>query len=237
MARDCRRIRNGSHGGTSCILPGVGVGIPKTFPWWRFPSMRSSWRRASRVEKRFENWLEEHHQRRVLAGETTPTGSCPGEPFLRQLARRSKQIRLSDPRVEHAANCRICMNRLLAIRGENRSRLQKLAFSPPLSLAWLFSHWSSFDIHGNILRGIWRSFSRTVNLWDASTIRGQQPSLQSAFLPASIVRLTVILHASAGRVSMRSRSLVIKMEMELWLKASLRRSVPATKRKCQSCLT
>ena len=156
--------------------------------------MRSSWQRVSRVEKRFENWLEEHHQRRVLAGETTPTGSCPGESFLRQLARRSKQIRLSDPRVEHSANCRICMNRLLAIRGENRSRLQKLAFSTAavaclVVFALVFIRHQQQHLTGNMA-----VVSRTVNLWDASTIRGQQPSsLQSAFLPASIVRLTVIL--------------------------------------------
>jgi hypothetical protein len=156
--------------------------------------MRSSWQRASRGEKRFENWLEEHHQRRVLAGETTPTGSCPGESFLRQLARRSKQIRLSDPRVEHSANCRICMNRLLAIRGENRSRLQILAFSTAavaclVVLALVFIRHPRQHLTGNMA-----VVSRTVNLWDASAIRGHQPSsLQSSFLPASIVRLTVIL--------------------------------------------
>jgi hypothetical protein len=36
--------------------------------------------------------------------------------------------------------------------------------------------------------------SETVNLWDAGTIRGNQPSpLQSVSLPAAMVRLTIIL--------------------------------------------
>jgi hypothetical protein len=36
--------------------------------------------------------------------------------------------------------------------------------------------------------------SEAVNLWDAGTIRGNQPgSLQSVFLPAAVVRVTIIL--------------------------------------------
>ena len=50
--------------------------------------MRLSWHRSSRVEDRFESWITQQHQRRVLAGETTPSGPCPDEAFLRALARR-----------------------------------------------------------------------------------------------------------------------------------------------------
>ena len=83
--------------------------------------MRLSWRRSSRVEDRFESWITQQHQRRVLAGETTPSGPCPDEAFLRALARRSESIALSDPRVDHAATCPNCMNRLLALRQERQS--------------------------------------------------------------------------------------------------------------------
>lgn len=85
---------------------------------WRLPEMRMSRRQISLAEDRIEAWVTQHHQRRVLAGETTPTGPCPDEDFLEQLARRSKRIALSDPRIDHAANCSKCMSRLLEIRKE-----------------------------------------------------------------------------------------------------------------------
>jgi hypothetical protein len=88
--------------------------------------MRLSWRRSSRAEDRFETWITQHHQARVLAGETTPVGPCPDEVFLRDLARKSKRIALSDPRVDHAASCPTCVGRLLILRQENRSRRRKL---------------------------------------------------------------------------------------------------------------
>ena len=91
--------------------------------------MRLSWHRSSRVEDRFESWITQQHQRRVLAGETTPSGPCPDEAFLRALARRSKSIALSDPRVDHAATCPNCMNRLLALRQERQSQRRKLAWA------------------------------------------------------------------------------------------------------------
>ena len=47
-------------------------------PVWRSPEMRLSWRRSSRAEDRFESWITQQHQRRVLAGETTPSGPLPG---------------------------------------------------------------------------------------------------------------------------------------------------------------
>src|ERR1035438_3636607 len=88
--------------------------------------MRLSWSWPSRVEDRFESWLAQRHEERVLAGETTPVGPCPNEAFLRDLARRAKRIALSDPRVAHAANCPTCMSRLLVFRQGNRSRRRKL---------------------------------------------------------------------------------------------------------------
>jgi hypothetical protein len=68
------------------------------------------------AEDRIEAWITRQHQRRVLAGETTPIGPCPDEDFLRHLARRSKRIALSDPQIDHAANCSKCMKRVLELR-------------------------------------------------------------------------------------------------------------------------
>lgn len=87
-----------------------------------------SWRRSSRAEDRIDKWITQQHQRRVLAGETTPSGPCPDETFLRALARRSKSVVLSDPRVDHAATCPNCMKRLLALRQENQSQRLKLTW-------------------------------------------------------------------------------------------------------------
>jgi hypothetical protein len=78
--------------------------------------MRLSRRQVTDAQDRLESWITQQHQRRVLAGETTPIGLCPDEDFLQDLARRSKRIALSDPPVDHAANCSKCMRRLLEIR-------------------------------------------------------------------------------------------------------------------------
>ena len=56
--------------------------------------MRLSWSWPSRAEDRFESWLAQSHEERVLAGETTPVGPCPDEAFLRDLSRRAKRIAL-----------------------------------------------------------------------------------------------------------------------------------------------
>lgn len=77
--------------------------------------MPLSKRQTSLAEDRIEAWITQQHQRRVLAGETTPTGPCPDQDFLQNLARRSKSIALSDPRIDHAANCPKCMSRLLEL--------------------------------------------------------------------------------------------------------------------------
>jgi len=159
--------------------------------------MRLSWRRSSRVEDRFESWITQQHQRRVLAGETTPSGPCPDERFLRDLARKSKSISLSDPRIDHAATCPNCMRRLLALRQERQSSRRKLA--------WALAGAACIVLVAGLI-GLWRYESRqqmlaqaspvaeTVDLWDAATYRGQQPGqLQSVELPATRIHLTIIL--------------------------------------------
>ena len=159
--------------------------------------MRLSWHRSSRAEDRFESWITQQHQRRVLAGETTPSGPCPDEGFLRDLARKSKRIALSDPRIDHAATCPNCMKRLLVLRQERQSSRRKLA--------WALAGAACIVLVAGLI-GLWRYESRqqmlaqappvaeTVDLWDAATYRGQQPGqLQSVELPAARVHLTIIL--------------------------------------------
>ena len=167
--------------------------------------MRLNWLRSSRAEDRFETWIAKHHQERVLSGETAPTGPHPDAAFLRDLARRSKRVSLSDPRVDHAASCPTCMSQLLTLRQHYRSHHQGLVFATAVAACALV-------VVGALIayRAVQKSpttantaiVSQTVNLWDAGTVRGEQPgALQSVSLPAAPVRLKIILpHFSpAGR--------------------------------------
>jgi len=160
--------------------------------------MRLSWRRPSRAEDRLESWLSRHHKERVLAGETNPVGPCPDEAFLRDLARKTKRIELSDPRVDHAANCPRCVTRLLALRQQNSSRRRKMAFVTAVALCSAIAVVAIVVARYGMDRRLPTSElavqSVTVNLWDAGTTRGNQPgSLQSVSLPATLVQLTVLL--------------------------------------------
>jgi len=156
------------------------------------------WRRSRRAEDRLEKWISQQHQRRVLAGETTPSGPCPDEAFLRALARRSRSIVLSDPRVDHAASCPACMSRLLILRSEYRSQQRKMqvAFAGAACLILIASLIvvPRFMRHSQPAIATTAVISKTVNLWDVGTVRGEQPApLQSVLLPAARVRLTIIL--------------------------------------------
>ena len=102
--------------------------------------MRLNWLRSSRAEDRFETWIAQRHQERVLAGDTAlATGPHPDEAFLRDLARKSKRISLSDPRVDHAASCPTCMSQLLTLRQEYRSGRQRLVFATSMAACVLLA--------------------------------------------------------------------------------------------------
>jgi len=47
--------------------------------------MRLRLQGLSRPEDRFEDWIAQGHQQRVLEGNATPTGPCPDEAFLKKL--------------------------------------------------------------------------------------------------------------------------------------------------------
>ncbi|HEX3985837.1 MAG TPA: hypothetical protein VHX13_04425 [Acidobacteriaceae bacterium] len=154
-------------------------------------------RKSSRAEDRFEAWITEKHREGVLSGETVPTGQCPDEAFLRGVARRSKKILLSDPRIDHAANCGNCMNHILAIRQNIRSERKKLALG--LAAACLvvvvgLVAWFRYENHHRQMVAINAPVSKIVDLWNTGTYRGEQPGqLQSVILPAAPVRLTIVL--------------------------------------------
>lgn len=160
--------------------------------------MRLRWRRSSDAEDRLEKWIAQQHQRRVLAGETTPSGPCPDEAYLRALARRSNSVDLLDPRVDHAATCANCMNRILELRREYQSQRRKLVWALAgaacvILVAGLFA-WSRYESRKQQTPAQGPPVAETVNLWNAATYRGQQPGqLQSVVLPGARVHLTIIL--------------------------------------------
>jgi hypothetical protein len=153
----------------------------------------------SNPEDRFEKWLIQRHQKRVLEGSTSVPGPCPDSVFLRNLAKRSKDISLDDPRVSHAANCPLCMRQLFTLHEESRSRRLKLvsavAVASCLLIAVLFFgliHRERYmDDH---MQSDMAATSETVDLSNAGTFRGNQPTpLQAVSLPAALVKVTIIL--------------------------------------------
>ena len=160
--------------------------------------MRLTWRRSVRAEDRFETWLAQQHQKQVLESGVTAPGPCPDEAFLRDLARKASRISLSDPRVDHAASCPKCMNRLLALREEIHSRRQKLVLAFAAASCLVVAVALISMVRDKVRKPPFEAntavVSETVNLWDAGTLRGQQPSpLQSVSLPATLVRVKIVL--------------------------------------------
>jgi hypothetical protein len=165
--------------------------------------MRLTWRRSGRAEDRFETWLAQQHRKRVLESGVTAPGPCPEEAFLRDLARKTNRISLTDPKVDHAASCPKCIKRLLALRKEIHSRRQKLVFAFAAVTCLVVVVALMFMIRGRVHERSSEAkmavVSETVNLWDAGTLRGQQPSpLQSVSLPATLVRVKIVLPRFSG---------------------------------------
>lgn len=167
--------------------------------------MRLSWRRSSDAEDRFEQWIAQQHQRRVLAGETTPAGPHPDEVFLRDLARKSKKVSVSDSRVDHAATCPTCMSQLLGLRAEHRSHVRRrtwigTAVAACAIIAVAVVTWR-FGIGRSASNGE-AVIAQTVNLFDTGVARGEQlQQLQSVSLPAALIKLTIVLprHSAPGQ--------------------------------------
>jgi hypothetical protein len=157
----------------------------------------------SRAEDRLDAWVTRQHQERVLDGRTAPVGPCPGDAFLESVARQSKQIALSDPRVDHAANCPVCMRRLLELRSQHQARRRRLVFTAAVGCCLLLV--AAFVVVGwhetntphptdNVA-----AIPETIDLSNAGTLRGlpfnsaELSPLQSVSLPAALVKVKIIL--------------------------------------------
>lgn len=155
-------------------------------------------RSSSRGEDKFEAWIKRLHEQRVASGQTQPFGPCPDDEFLRGLAKRSRAISLSDARIDHAATCPTCMSRVVALRSEFREQNRTLAFALAavtcvVVAAGLFG-WFHLRENRQQTMALAQPVSKTVDLWNADTDRGEEPGqLQSVELPAAVVGLSVIL--------------------------------------------
>lgn len=151
------------------------------------------------AQDRFEEWFNRKRQESVLEGYVeAPQGPHPDDSFLRDLARKSKNINLTDPRVDHAASCPVCMRKLLAFKNLEDTSTRRVALTAivaccvlvAVTFVWLYSRKS---------REIGRTpnvaaVTRTVDLFNAGSYRGEQPApLQSVSLPAALVKVTVVL--------------------------------------------
>lgn len=157
--------------------------------------MQFPWRRNSAAEDRLETWVRQRYEEYVLSGNTIPEGPCPDEAFLGKLARRSRSISLSDPRIDHAASCPKCMARLLELRKPSRPRRPWIVLSAAAAVAILLLVWAflpSLSTARHETGSV--TASATVNLWNAAPVRGSQPApLQSVSLPAKQVKVTILL--------------------------------------------
>ena len=151
------------------------------------------------AQDRFEEWFNRKRQESVLEGQVeAPQGPHPDDSFLRDLARKSKSINLSDQRVDHAASCPLCMRKLLALRNEKATSTRRVAVTAIVaccvlivaSIVWISSRRSrEIQPAPNVA-----VVSKTLNLFNAGSYRGDQPApLQSVSLPTALVKVTVVL--------------------------------------------
>jgi len=151
------------------------------------------------AEDRFEEWFNRRRQESVLEGRVeAPQGPHPDDSFLRDLVRKSRSINLSDPRVDHAASCPLCMRKLLAIRNEKASHGRRVALTAIVACCVLLVAtvvWNSGRKSRQVLPAPNVAVvSRTLDLSNAGSYRGDQPApLQSVSLPTALVKVTIIL--------------------------------------------
>jgi hypothetical protein len=157
----------------------------------------------SRAEDRLDAWVTRQYQERVLDGRTAPVDPCPDEAFLESVAQQSKRIALSDPRVDHAANCPVCMRRLLELRSQHQSRRRRLVFTSAVGCcllivaAFVVVSWRGSNIPHQTYN--MAAIPETIDLSNAGTLRSipsssAEPSpLQSVSLPATLVKVKIIL--------------------------------------------
>jgi hypothetical protein len=159
------------------------------------------------AEDRFEEWFNRKRQESVLGGQVeAPQGPHPDDSFLRDLARKSRNIDLSDTRVDHASSCPLCMRKLLALRNQKVTGNRRVALTAIIaccvlivgSIVWISSRRSrEIEPTPNVA-----AVSKTLDLLNAGSYRGDQPApLQSVSLPSAVVKVTVVLprYSSPGQ--------------------------------------
>jgi hypothetical protein len=167
--------------------------------WLKLPGL-------SRPEDRFEAWIAQLHQERVLEGNASACDPCPDEAFLKSLATKSRHIQLSDPRVDHAASCPNCMGQLMEMRSKGYSSRRQLVLTAAvvscLLVAAVFVALGRHRANTQDQIVARAAIPQTVDLWNAGTFRGNQPGqLQAVSLPAALVKVTIILprYSEPGR--------------------------------------
>ena len=150
------------------------------------------------AQDRFEEWFNRKRQESVLGGQVeAPQGPHPDESFLRDLA-RTKSINLTDPRVDHAASCPLCMRKLLAFKNVKGTSNRRVALTAIVAFCVLLAV-TFVWLSGRKSREIGptpnvAAATRTVDLFNAGSYRGDRPApLQSVSLPATLVKVTVVL--------------------------------------------
>ena len=151
------------------------------------------------AQDRFEEWFNRKRQESVLGGQVeAPEGPHPDDSFLRNLARKSKSINLTDPRVDHAASCPLCMRKLLAFKNVRGTGTRLVALTASVAgcvlvavtFVWLYGR-KSREIGPTPKVA---AVTSTVDLFNSGSYRGDQPTpLQSVSLPAALVKVTVVL--------------------------------------------
>ena len=159
------------------------------------------WRKSDSppAEDRFEEWFNRKRQESILGGQLeAPQGPCPDDSFLRDLARKSRSINLSDPRVDHAATCHLCMRKLLSLRNQKATSARRVALTAIIACCVLLVA-TVVWISGRRSREVQpisnaAVVSKTLDLSNAGSYRGDQPTpLQSVSLPTGLVKVTVVL--------------------------------------------
>src|SRR5277367_2681277 len=156
------------------------------------------WRKSDSppAEDRFEEWFNRNRQESILGGQLeAPQGPCPDDSFLRDLVRKSRSINLSDPRVDHAASCPLCMRKLLALRNEKATTTRRVALTAAIAccvlvvvtIVWISSRRST-EVQPTPNVAV---VSKTLDLSNAGSYRGDHPApLQSVSLPTALVKVT-----------------------------------------------
>jgi hypothetical protein len=161
--------------------------------------MRWRWFGSPHPEDRFETWFKQQREELVLQGKIAPpVGPCADEAFLHALAGKSRRILLSDPRIDHAATCPICMRKLQVIRRQGGTRRRILALTAAAACCLLViamvvliarRGWPAGQQPANLAAS-----SQTLDLSNAGAYRGDQPAqLQSVSLPTALVKVAIVL--------------------------------------------